>query len=71
MVLFLFGNIFLLELGSDFSQNKIFCVEVKLLPVFQHGFLRTAENVYIHNFYGIIWEKVFPFNFVIGILWHF
>ena len=49
------------------SKQKIFCVEVKLLPVFQHGFLRTAENVYIHNFHGIVWEKVFPFNFVIGI----
>ena len=39
------------ELGSIFSKNRIFfSVEDKLSPVIQHGFLRSAENVDLHNF---------------------
>ena len=40
-------------------KQKIFCVEVKVLPVIQHGFLRIAENVYIHNFL-MLFGKKFP-----------
>ena len=40
----------LVELGSNFLlKQKIFLFGDKLLPVFQHGFLRSAENVYLHN----------------------
>ena len=38
------------ELGSNFLfKQKIFLFGDKLSPVIQHGFLRSAENVYLHN----------------------
>ena len=50
MFLFLFGNMILVELGSNsLLKNKILLFGDKLLPVFQHGFLTSAENVYLHN----------------------
>ena len=40
----------LVELGSNFLlKQKIFLFGDKLLPVFQHGLLRSIENVYLHN----------------------
>ena len=53
------------------SKQKLFCVEVKLSPVFQHGFLRTAENVYIHKFYGVIWKKFSPLILLLEFFWNF
>ena len=41
-------------------KQEIFCVEVKFSPVIQHGFLRTAENVYVHNFLVVFGKKFFP-----------
>ena len=29
---------------------------------FQHGFFRSAKNVDLHNFVGVIWENVYPYN---------
>ena len=50
MLLFLFGNMILVELVPDFLlKQKIFLFGDKHLSVFQHGFLRSAENVYLHN----------------------
>ena len=50
MLLFVFGNVNLVELGPDFLlKQKIFLFGDKLSPVFHHSFLRSAENVYIHN----------------------
>ena len=50
MFLFLLGNMILVELGSNFLlKQKIFLFGDKLLPVFQHEFLRSAGNVYLHN----------------------
>ena len=50
MFLFLFGNIILVELGSNFLlKQKIFLFGDRFSPVFQHGFLRSAENVYLYN----------------------
>ena len=40
----------LVKLCPDFLlKQKIFLFGDKLLPVLQHGFLRSAENVYLHN----------------------
>ena len=40
----------LVELGPDFLlKQKIFLFGDKLSPVFQHGFLKSAENVYLYN----------------------
>ena len=35
----------------------------KLLPVFQHGFLRSEENVDLHNLSEVVWENVYLHNF--------
>ena len=57
-------SIISVELGSNFSQKqKIFLFGDKLLPVIQQGFLRSAENVYIHNFW-CFWENIIPLNFI-------
>ena len=41
-------------------KQKIFLFGDKLLPVIQHGFLRSAENVYIHNFLVLFGKILFP-----------
>ena len=49
---FSFCLVTLLKLNLDqISQGieKIFSVRDKILPVFQHGFLRSEENVDLHN----------------------
>ena len=63
MFLFLFGNMILVELCPDFLlKQEIFLFGDKLSPVFQHGFLRSAENVYLHNllvlFGKILFHKI-------------
>ena len=60
----------LVELGPDFLfKQKIFLFGDKLLPVFQHGFLRSPENVCLHNllvlFGKIIFHIIFP-GIIIG-----
>ena len=61
MVLFLFSNIFLFELGSDFSQNrKYFVLKSSLCQFSNMASSGLQENVYIHNFYGVIGKKFFP-----------
>ena len=60
----------LVELGPDFLlKQKIFLFGDKLSPVFQHGFLRSAENVYLHNllvlFGKILFHIIFP-DIIIG-----
>ena len=38
------------ELGSNFLlKQTMFLFGDKFSPVFQHGFLMSAENVYLHN----------------------
>ena len=60
----------LVELGPDFLlKQKIFLFGDKLLPVFQHGFLRSAENVYFHNvlvLYGKILFHIILSGIIIG-----
>ena len=58
----------LVELGPDFLlKKKIFLFGDKLLPLFQHGFLRSAENVYLHNllvlFGKILFHIIFWYNY--------
>ena len=61
MFLFLFGNMILVELGSNFLlKQKIILFGDKLLPIFQHGFLRSAENVYLHNLLVLFGKILFP-----------
>ena len=68
--LFLFGNMISAELGSNFSQKqKIFLIGDMLLPIIHHGFLRSAENVYIHDFLVVLGKMLFPsilFDRIIG-----
>ena len=61
LFLFLFGNMISVELGSDFSlKQKTFLFGDKLLSVIQHGFLRSAEKVYIHNYLVLFGKILFP-----------
>ena len=58
----------LVELGPNFLlKHKIFLFGGKLLPVFQHGFLRSAENIYLHNllvlFGKILFHIITPVNY--------
>ena len=64
MFLFLFGNMISVTKFQFLLKQKRFLFEDKLLLVIQHGFLRSAENVYIHNFFGAIWENIIPHNFI-------
>ena len=49
------------ELGSNFLlKQKIFLSGDKLLPVIQHGSLRSAENVYLHNLLVLFGKILFP-----------
>ena len=49
------------ELGFKFLwKQKIFCVAIKLSLVIQHGFLRTTESVYIHNFLMLFGKMFSP-----------
>ena len=49
------------ELSSNFLlKEKIFLFGDKLLPVIQHGFLRSVENVYIHNLLVLFGKILFP-----------
>ena len=41
---------------SQRTENIL--LQDKLLPLFQHGFLRSAENVDLHNLGGVVWENV-------------
>ena len=64
MFLFMFGNIILVELGPDFLlKQKIFLFADKLLLIFQHGFLRSAGNVYLHNLLVLFWKILFHIIF--------
>ena len=63
MFLILFCVIFKVETGSNFlkikkKKTENYLVEDKLLPVFQHGFLRSEENVDLHNFGVNVGENV-------------
>ena len=40
------------------KEQKIISVKDKLLPVFQHGFLRSAENIDLHILSDTVWENV-------------
>ena len=61
MFLFLFGNMISVELGSNFLLKlKILLFGDKLLPVIQHGFLRSAENVYLHDLLVLFGKILFP-----------
>ena len=40
------------------QEQKNISVEDKLLPVFQHGFLRSAENVDILDLSDNVWKNV-------------
>ena len=49
------------ELGSNFLlKQKIFLFGDKLLPIIQHGFFRSAENVYLHNLLALFGKILFP-----------
>ena len=63
------------RIGQDFSStrfkfllNRKYFFGDKLLPVIQHGFLRSAENVYIHNFLVLFGKKIFPIILFGGII---
>ena len=57
------------ELGSNFLlKQKIFLFGDKLLPVFQHGFLRFAENVYLHILLALFGKILFPMILSSGII---
>ena len=63
-------RVILVELGPDFLlKQKIFLFGDKLSPIFQHGFLRAAENVYPHNLlvlYGKILFHIILSGIIIG-----
>ena len=42
--------------NSLITENIL--LQDNLLPVFQHGFLRSAENVDLHNLVGVVWGNV-------------
>ena len=49
------------ELGSNFFlKQKIFLFGGKLSPVFQHGFLRSAENVDPYILLVLFGKILFP-----------
>ena len=56
------------ELRSFLLKQKIFLFGDKLSPVIQHGFLRSAENVYIHNFLVLFGKILFPIILFDGII---
>ena len=55
------GKMISVELGSNFLlKQKIFLFGDKLLPVIQHGFLRSTENVYLHNLLVLFGKILLP-----------
>ena len=50
----------LVKLCPDFLlKQKIVLFGDKLLPVFQHGFLRSAENIYLYNLLVLFGKLLF------------
>ena len=43
-------------------MNRKYFVVRQAFTSFQHGFLRSAENVDLHNLIGVIWENIFLHN---------
>ena len=43
-------------------MNRKYFVVRQAFTSFQHGFLRSAENVDLHNLTGGIWENIFLHN---------
>ena len=59
MFLFLFRNIISVELGPKFSLlTENISVMRQAFASVQHGFPRSAENVYLHNIL-VLFEKMF------------
>ena len=57
-VTFLKLNLFQISQGTEKYFNKS-----QAFASFQHGFLRSEENVNLHNLREVVWENVYLHNF--------
>ena len=58
MFLILFCDIFKVESGSISHKTEKYFSRRQVSPVFQHGFLRSEENVDLHNLSVSLRENV-------------
>ena len=59
MFLILFCDIFKVKSGLVSHKTEKYLVKDKLSPLFQHGFLRSVENFYLHNLNVSVGENVY------------